>query len=246
MVDKKVVLVTGASRGIGKQIAIELGLAGGIVVGTATTQKGAAAISAYLAENDIAGKGVVLDVCHEDSIKQCLDDIVSSYGAIQVLVNNAGITRDNLLMRMKLSEWQDVYTTNIQSIFLLSKACLRAMMKAKSGRIINISSVVGSTGNPGQANYASSKAAIDGFTKSLAKEVASRGITVNSVAPGFISTDMTDELDDKQREQIIKSIPVSRLGQTQDIAKAVKFLASDDAGYITGQTLHVNGGLYMA
>lgn len=246
MGDKRVVLVTGASRGIGKQIAIELGQAGDIVVGTATTEKGAASISQYLAANNIEGKGLVLDVCSEDSIKQCLDDAVTSFGAIQVLVNNAGITRDNLLMRMKLSEWQDVYTTNIQSIFLLSKACLRAMMKARNGRIINISSIVGATGNPGQANYASAKAAIDGFTKSLAKEVASRGITVNSVAPGFISTDMTDQLDEKQREQIIQSIPIARLGQTEDIAKAVKFLASDDASYITGQTLHVNGGMYMA
>jgi 3-oxoacyl-[acyl-carrier protein] reductase len=244
--DKRVVLVTGASRGIGKQIAIELGQAGDIVVGTATTEKGAASISDYLAANNIEGKGLVLDVCNEDSIKQCLDDAVTSFGAIQVLVNNAGITRDNLLMRMKLSEWQEVYNTNIQSIFLLSKACLRAMMKAKNGRIINISSVVAATGNPGQANYASAKAAIDGFTKSLAKEVASRGITVNSVAPGFISTDMTDELDDKQREQIIQSIPVARFGHTEDIAKAVKFLASDDASYITGQTLHVNGGMHMA
>lgn len=246
MVDKKVVLVTGASRGIGKQTAIELGQAGNIVVGTATTEKGAAAISGYLSANNIEGKGLVLDVCNEDSIKQCLDDTVTSFGAIQILVNNAGITRDNLLIRMKLSEWQDVYNTNIQSIFLLTKACLRAMMKAKSGRIINISSVVASTGNAGQVNYASAKAAIDGFTKSLAKEVASRGITVNSVAPGFISTDMTDELDEKQREEIIKSIPVARLGQTEDIAKAVKYLASDDAGYITGHTLHVNGGMYMA
>lgn len=245
MLDKKVVLVTGASRGIGKQIAIELGQAGGVVVGTATTEKGAASITAYLAANKIAGQGLVLDVCNEESIKQCIADTVSNYGAIEILVNNAGITRDNLLMRMKMSEWQDVYTTNIQSVFLLSKACLRAMMKAKNGRIINISSVVGSTGNPGQANYASTKAAIDGFTKSLAKEVASRGITVNSVAPGFISTDMTDELDENQREQIIKTIPIARLGHAEDVAKAVKFLASDDASYITGQTLHVNGGMYM-
>lgn len=246
MLDKKIVLVTGASRGIGKQIAIELGRAGATVVGTATSDTGAAAISEYFSGEKITGKGLVLDVCNEESIKQCLDEIVSSYGAIEVLVNNAGITRDNLLMRMKMSEWQDVYNTNIQSIFLLSKACLRAMMKAKSGRIINISSVVAATGNPGQTNYASAKAAIDGFTKSLAREVASRGITVNSVAPGFISTDMTDALDDNQREQIIQSIPIARLGQTEDVAKAVKFLASDDASYITGQTLHVNGGMYMA
>ena len=238
--------MTGASRGIGKQIAIELGQHGGTVVGTATTEKGAAAISEYLSVNNIEGKGLVLDVCQEDSINQCLDDVVESYGAIEILVNNAGITRDNILMRMKISEWQDVYNTNIQSVFLLSKACLRAMMKAKHGRIINISSVVGSTGNPGQVNYASTKAAIDGFTKSLAREVGSRGITVNSVAPGFISTDMTDELDEKQREQIINTIPIARFGSTEDIAKAVKFLASDDANYITGQTLHVNGGMFMA
>ena len=245
MLENKIILVTGASRGIGKQIAIELGKLSGVVIGTATTDSGAENITAYLKDNNIKGMGLSLNVCNEDSIQQCLKKIKDEFGDINILVNNAGITRDNLLMRMKLEEWDDVYSTNVRSIYLLSKACLRPMMKAKQGRIINISSVVGSTGNPGQVNYASSKAAIDGFTKSLAREVANRGITVNSIAPGFIATDMTAQLSEEQIEQISATIPLGRLGSVEDIASAVKFLASDEANYITGHTLHVNGGMHM-
>ena len=246
MLENKIILVTGASRGIGKQIAVELGEAGGVVIGTATTDSGASNISAYLKDHNIAGTGLSLNVCDEQSIQSCLKEIADQFGDINILVNNAGITRDNLLMRMKSEDWDDVYSTNVRSIFLLSKACMRAMMKARYGRIINISSVVGSTGNPGQTNYASSKAAIDGFTKSLAREVGNRGITVNSIAPGFIETDMTDQLGEDRIKQITETIPVGRLGSTEDVANAVKFLASDQAGYITGHTLQVNGGMYMS
>lgn len=245
MLDNKVTLVTGASRGIGKGIAIELGKSGARVIGTATSEQGAGKITDYMQEAGIDGKGMVLNVRDSDSIDQCLSQITEEFGSIDILVNNAGITRDTLLMRMKLEQWEEVYETNLRSVFLLSKACLRGMMKSRSGRIINISSVVGTTGNPGQANYATTKAGMAGFTKSLAREVANRGITVNCVAPGFIRTDMTDELTEEQKEQILAGLPMARLGEVEDIAKAVKFLASEDSAYITGQTLHVNGGLHM-
>lgn len=245
MLEDKVVLVTGASRGIGKAIAIELGKKQACVIGTATSSAGADKISEYLAAQGIQGKGMVLDVRNEESVDECMKAIVEEFGVIQILVNNAGITRDTLLMRMKLEQWDEVLQTNLRSIFLTSKACLRGMMKNKYGRIINISSVVGATGNPGQANYSSSKSGMFGFTKSLAREVANRGITVNCVAPGFIQTDMTDELSDEQKTHILTSVPMARLGQAEEIAQAVRFLASEDASYITGHTLHVNGGMHM-
>lgn len=245
MVEKKVTLVTGASRGIGKGIAIELGKNGAIVIGTATSEQGAQKISSYLSEEGITGKGMVLDVRSSESVDACLGEIAEEFGSVEILVNNAGITRDTLLMRMKLDQWEEVYETNLRSVFLLSKACLRAMMKAKSGRIINISSVVGTTGNPGQANYASTKAGMAGFTKSLAREIANRGITVNCVAPGFINTDMTNELTEDQAQEILRSIPMARMGDVGEIAKLVNFLASSDSSYITGQTIHINGGLHM-
>ena len=245
MLENKVTLITGASRGIGQGIAIELGKSGARVIGTATSEQGASNITDYMKAAGIDGKGMVLNVRDSDSIDQCLKQITEEFGNIDILVNNAGITRDTLLMRMKLEQWEEVYETNLRSVFLLSKACLRGMMKSREGRIINISSVVGTTGNPGQANYASTKAGMVGFTKSLAREVANRGVTVNCVAPGFISTDMTDELTEDQKEQILASVPMAKLGDVEDIAKAVKFLASKDSAYITGQTLHVNGGMHM-
>ena len=245
MLENKVTLVTGASRGIGKGIAIELGKSGARVIGTATSENGANNITEYLQQAGIDGKGMVLDVRDSESIDQCIAQITEEFGAIDILVNNAGITRDTLLMRMKIEQWEEVYETNLRSVFLLSKACLRGMMKKRAGRIINISSVVGATGNPGQANYASTKAGMVGFTKSLAREVANRGVTVNCVAPGFIRTDMTEELTDEQKEQILSGVPMAKLGEVEDIAKTVKFLASEDSDYITGQTLHVNGGLHM-
>ncbi|WP_416308420.1 3-oxoacyl-ACP reductase FabG [Neptunicella sp. SCSIO 80796] len=238
----KVALVTGASRGIGKAIAESLAAQGATVIGTATTENGAKAISAYLANS---GSGMALNVTDADSVQQVLDDIKAQYGEIDILVNNAGITRDNLLMRMKDEEWADIIQTNLTSIFKLSKAVLRGMMKKRYGRIINIGSVVGSAGNAGQANYAAAKAGVIGFSKSMAREVASRGITVNVVAPGFIDTDMTQSLTDEQKQAIFKDIPANRLGDPKEIAAAVTFLASDLAGYITGETLHVNGGMYM-
>ncbi|AWW33540.1 3-oxoacyl-ACP reductase [Mannheimia varigena] len=237
----KIALVTGATRGIGKAIAEELVAKGYTVVGTATSEKGAESISAYLGEN---GKGLVLNVADAESIDSVLKQIKETFGDVDVLVNNAGITRDGLLMRMKDNDWFDIIQTNLTSIFRLSKAVLRPMMK-KGGRIISIGSVVGSMGNPGQTNYCAAKAGLVGFSKSLAKEVASRGITVNVVAPGFIATDMTDELNEDQRNAILSQIPAGELGSPQDIAKAVAFLASDDARYINGETIHVNGGLYM-
>lgn len=245
MLDNKVTLVTGASRGIGKAIALELGKNGARVVGTATSENGANSITEYMQQAGIDGKGMLLNVRDSESIEQCTAQITDEYGDIEILVNNAGITRDTLLMRMKLEQWEEVYETNLRSVFLLSKACLRAMMKKREGRIINISSLVGTTGNPGQANYASTKAGMVGFTKSLAREVANRGITVNCVAPGFIQTDMTDELSEEQKAQICASIPAGKMGQSEDIAKAVMFLASANSGYITGHTMHVNGGLHM-
>lgn len=238
----KIALVTGASRGIGRAIAESLMARGARVIGTATSDKGAADISAYLGEN---GKGYNLNVVDQASIDAVLSAIRAEFGEIDILVNNAGITRDNLLMRMKDDEWQDILDTNLTSVFRLSKAVLRAMMKKRCGRIITIGSVVGTMGNAGQANYAAAKAGLIGFSKSLAREVASRGITVNVVAPGFIETDMTRALTDEQRAGILSQVPANRLGDAKEIANAVAFLASDEAGYITGETLHVNGGMYM-
>ncbi len=239
----EIALVTGASRGIGKAIAQTLASQGATVIGTATTDGGADNISAYL--QDSGGKGMCLNVTDADSVAAVIKQITADFGDISILVNNAGITRDNLLMMMKDDQWQDVLETNLTSIFRLSKAVLRKMMKAKRGRIINIGSVVGSTGNPGQTNYAATKAGILGFTKSLAREIGSRNITVNAVAPGFIDTDMTRELSDEQRSALVEQIPLNRLGDPQDIANAVAFLAGPKAAYITGETLHVNGGMYM-
>lgn len=241
----EIVVVTGASRGIGQAIALELGARGATVIGTATSDKGAEAITATLAENNITGTGKVLNVTDADSISDFLKAVQDEYASPTVLVNNAGITRDNLLMRMKDEEWDDVINTNLTSAFRMSRACLRGMMKAKHGRIITISSVVGATGNPGQANYAATKAGVIGFTKSLAREIGSRGITVNAVAPGFIDTDMTRALSDEQRGKLLEQIPLAKLGDVKDIANAVAFLASDEAAYITGETIHVNGGMYM-
>ena len=246
MLDGKVALVTGASRGIGRAIAEKLGASGATVVGTATSESGAEAISAYFAEAGIKGTGKVLDVSNADSIAALLKAVTDEYGAVQLLVNNAGITRDNLLMRMKDDEWDDIINTNLSSVFRLSKACLRGMMKARHGRIISIASVVGATGNPGQCNYAAAKAGIVGFSKSLAREVGSRGITVNVVAPGFIDTDMTKALSEDQRNAMSSTIPLGQLGQPNDIANAVLFLASDMGDYVTGETLHINGGMHMA
>ncbi len=243
--DGQITLVTGASRGIGRAIAELLATAGATVVGTATSDKGAEAISGYLETMGAKGQGMTLDVTDQDSINAVVKAINEQFGAIEILVNNAGITRDNLMMRMKQAEWDDIMNTNLSSVFRLSKACLRGMMKARKGRIISISSVVGATGNPGQANYAAAKAGVVGFSKSLAQEIGSRGITVNVVAPGFIDTDMTRELSEEQRQALLSHIPLGKLGQPQDIANAVLFLASDMASYITGETLHVNGGMYM-
>jgi len=239
---KQIALVTGASRGIGKAIAQRLALDGFFVIGTATTDSGAEAISGYLAE---LGTGMVLNVADAASIDAFMKEVSDNIGTPAVLVNNAGITRDNLLMRMKDDEWDDIINTNLSSVFRMSKAVLRGMMKAKTGRIINISSVVGATGNAGQANYAAAKAGIIGFTKSMAKEVGSRNITVNTVAPGFIDTDMTKELSDDIKNSLLSAIPLGRLGQADEIAHAVSFLASTGAAYITGETLHVNGGMFM-
>ncbi len=239
---KHIALVTGASRGIGKAIAEQLVGDGFFVVGTATSDSGADAISAYLGKN---GKGVMLDVANPDSVDAVIKVVNDEWGTPTILVNNAGITRDNLLMRMKDDEWDDIINTNLTSVFRMSKAVLRGMMKAKTGRIINISSVVGVTGNAGQANYAAAKAGIIGFTKSMAKEVGSRNITINTVAPGFIDTDMTKELSEDIKNGLLNSIPLSRLGSAKEVAHAVAFLASEGASYITGETIHVNGGLFM-
>lgn len=239
---KQIALITGASRGIGRAIAERLADDGFFVIGTATSDAGAESISAYLGEN---GKGMTLDVADAESVATVIKTINDEFGTPTVLVNNAGITRDNLLMRMKDDEWDDIINTNLTSVFRMSKAVLRGMMKVKTGRIINISSVVGSTGNAGQANYAAAKAGMIGFTKSMAKEVGSRNITVNTVAPGFIDTDMTRELNDDVKNALLSSIPLSRLGEAKEIAHAVAFLASSGASYITGETLHVNGGMFM-
>lgn len=238
----KIALVTGASRGIGRAIAEKLVEKGATVIGTATTENGANAISQYLGDK---GKGFALNVTSQESIEEVINAVNSQYGDIDILVNNAGITRDNLLMRMKEEEWQDILNTNLTSVFRLSKALMRSMMKKRYGRIVTIGSVVGSTGNAGQANYSAAKAGLIGFSKSLAREVASRGITVNVVAPGFIETDMTRALNDEQRATFLAQVPVNRFGDPKEIANAVAFLVSDEASYITGETLHVNGGMYM-
>ncbi len=243
--DGKVALVTGASRGIGAAIADHLARLGALVTGTATTEEGAKMIAKRLCGLSPHGRGVVLDVNDPAGAAQVVADMTAAAEAPAILVNNAGITRDQLLMRMKDSDWDEVMDTNLRSVFRLSKACLRGMMKARYGRIINIASVVGSMGNPGQTNYAAAKAGMMGFTRSLAREVGSRGVTVNVVAPGFIDTDMTRALDDEQREALLRDIPMQRLGDATDIAAAVGFLAGPAAAYITGQTLHVNGGMYM-
>lgn len=242
----QVVLVTGASRGIGQAIALALGQTGATVIGTATSDQGAQAISDYLAAAGIKGVGMKLNVTDAAEVDAVIATIEKDFGAIGILVNNAGITRDNLLMRMKDAEWDDIIATNLTSVFRLSRAVLRAMMKARQGRIISIASVVGAMGNAGQTNYSAAKAGIMGFTKSLAREVGSRNITVNCVAPGFIDTDMTRALPEAQRQALIGHIPLGRLGSVEDIAQAVVFLASPAASYISGTTLHVNGGMYMA
>jgi 3-oxoacyl-[acyl-carrier protein] reductase len=242
----QVALVTGASRGIGAAIAQYLGKQGATVIGTATTQNGAEQIGAALQQAGVNGVGMALDVNDAAQVEAVLKQITEQFGDITILVNNAGVTRDTLLMRMKEDDWDAVLSTNLKSVFRLSQAVLRPMMKARYGRIINISSVVGHSGNAGQTNYAAAKAGMTGFTKSLAQEVGSRGITVNCVAPGFIDTDMTRELAEEQRNRLLQQIPLGRLGQVEDIAAAVAFLASPAAGYISGETLHVNGGMYMA
>ena len=244
--DGKVALVTGATRGIGRAIALELGKAGATVIGTATSPTGADTISQALAEAGIKGAGVTLNVTDAAQIDAVLADITQRFGDIGILVNNAGITRDNLLLRMKDEEWDDILNTNLKAVFKLSKAVLRGMMKARAGRMINIGSVVGETGNAGQANYAAAQAGMIGFSKSLAREIGSRNITVNCVAPGFIDTDMTRSLSEEQRKALIGQIPLARLGEAADVAAAVVFLASSGAAYITGATLHVNGGMDMA
>jgi 3-oxoacyl-[acyl-carrier protein] reductase len=242
----EIALVTGASRGIGRAIALALGAQGAKVIGTATGATGVAAIDAMLAGAGLTGRGLVLDVADGAAIDAAVADIEGREGAVTILVNNAGITRDTLLLRMKAEDWDEVIDTNLGSVFRLSKAVLRGMMKARKGRIVNIASVVAMIGNPGQANYCAAKAGIGGFTRSMAREVASRGITVNVVAPGFIDTDMTRALSEDQRGSLAAQIPLGRLGRPEDIAWAVCFLASPEAGWVTGETIHVNGGMYMS
>jgi len=244
--ENEIAFVSGASRGIGKEIALSLGRQGAVVIGTATSESGAENISNYLKDNEIKGQGMVMNVTDQDSITDTVKAITDGFGTPTILINNAGITRDNLVMRMKDAEWDDIMNTNLSSIFKVSKACLRGMMKAKKGRIISIASVVGVTGNAGQANYSAAKAGVIGFSKSLAREVGSRGITVNVVAPGFIDTDMTKALPEAQREALLGQISLGRLGDAAEIAHAVSFLASPGAAYITGETIHVNGGMYMS
>lgn len=241
----KICLVTGATRGIGQAIALKLGASGATVIGTATSQGGADSISQTLKAAGLTGQGYVLNVTDADSVDQLIKDVTENYGPVGVLVNNAGITRDNLMMRMKEEEWDDIMSTNLKSVYRLSKAVLRGMMKARTGRIINITSVVGVSGNAGQANYSAAKAGVIGFSKSLAQEIGSRGITVNAIAPGFINTDMTKALEDEQIAKLTASIPAARLGEPDDIAAGVVFLASDESSYVTGTTMHINGGMYM-
>jgi 3-oxoacyl-[acyl-carrier protein] reductase len=245
MLNDEIAIVTGASRGIGRAIALELARRGAMVVGTATSEAGADAIGQYLAGAGLKGRGLLLDVANQESVDRMLAEVEGKEGSPTILVNNAGITRDTLLLRMKPADWDELMATNLGGVFRMSKACVRGMMKSRRGRIISISSVVGAIGNPGQANYAAAKAGIMGFSRALAREVASRGITVNVVAPGFIDTDMTRALTEEQRAALAAQIPLARLGTPEDIAGAVAFLASAEAGYITGQTLHVNGGMYM-
>ncbi|MGA7982167.1 MAG: 3-oxoacyl-ACP reductase FabG [Chromatiaceae bacterium] len=246
MLDGEIALVTGASRGIGRAVAAALAAAGAAVAGTATTERGAERFQAALRESGHTGVGIVLDVTDQESVRAALERVTKELGAPSILVNNAGITRDNLLMRMKDADWDAVIDTDLSSVYRMSKACLRAMTKARKGRIVNISSVVGASGNAGQTSYAAAKAGIVGFTKALAREVGSRGVTVNCVAPGFIDTDMTRALDEAQREQLLATIPLARLGSPEEVAHVVAFLASPMASYITGETIHVNGGMYMA
>lgn len=245
MLKDQIALVTGASRGIGQAIALALGAQQATVIGTATSETGADSISSVLAQNAISGRGMKLDVADSESVAACVKQVTEEFGSPDILVNNAGITRDTLLMMMKDEQWDEIINTNLSSVFRMSKAVVRPMMKKRSGRIINISSVVGATGNPGQTNYAAAKAGLVGFSKSLAREIGSRGITVNTVAPGFIDTDMTRELADEQREALASQIPLGRLGAPEEVAAAVVFLASPAAAYITGETIHVNGGMYM-
>ncbi|MBN9287463.1 MAG: 3-oxoacyl-ACP reductase [Gammaproteobacteria bacterium 39-13] len=241
----KVALVTGASRGIGQAIAKTLGQMGATVIGSATTEQGAQAISKFLEQHNLKGYGITLDVSQPSAVEQCLKSITDDVGAPLILVNNAGLTRDNLVMRMKDEEWDATLATNLTGVYRLSKACLKGMLKAKWGRIISLSSIVGITGNAGQANYAATKAGVIAFSKSLAKEIATRGITVNVVAPGFIDTDMTREIPQNQREALFNTIPMGYMGHPDDIAASVAFLASEQARYITGETIHVNGGMLM-
>ncbi|MGB0733758.1 MAG: 3-oxoacyl-ACP reductase FabG [Pontibacterium sp.] len=245
-IEGKIALVTGATRGIGKAIALELGRQGAIVVGTATSENGAATISSFLAEADIKGTGLVLNVSESESVDEVIKTVQTEFGTIEILINNAGITRDNIMMRMKEDEWDSVINTNLTSVYRLVKGCLRGMTKARFGRVISVSSVVASMGNAGQANYAAAKSGMEGFTRALAREVGSRNITVNCVAPGFIDTDMTSGLADEHKEKLQSQIPLARLGQPEEIAAAVGFLASAGGAYITGETLHVNGGMYMS
>jgi len=246
MLNGKLVLVTGASRGIGQAIAMTLGEAGATIIGTATSEEGADNISKIFSESDILGKGMKLNVTDNDQITSVLKAVTDEYGVVDVLINNAGITRDNILVRMKEEEWDDIINTNLSSVYRMSKAVLRGMIKKRSGRIISITSVVGAMGNAGQSNYAAAKAGIMGFTKSLAREVGVRGITVNAIAPGFIETDMTDNLPEDQKAVLVAQIPMARLGNIDEIAQAVLFLAGDSGSYITAQTIHVNGGMYAS
>ena len=244
MLAEKMALVTGASRGIGQAIALTLGDAGATVIGTATSEKGAESITKQFVKNKITGQGMILNVTDDNNIAELMKNINEKYGTVDILINNAGITRDNILMRMKQDEWDEIISTNLSSVFKMSKAVLRGMMKKKAGRIVSIASVVGSMGNSGQTNYAAAKAGIMGCTKSLAREVGSRGITVNTVAPGFIQTDMTDALPEDQKEALAAQIPMARLGSVNEIAQTVLFIAGEGGSYITAQTLHVNGGMY--
>jgi 3-oxoacyl-[acyl-carrier protein] reductase len=245
-IEGKIALVTGATRGIGKAIAIELGRQGVVVIGTATSESGAGSISEYLAAADIKGAGMPLDVASDESVAATIKRVNDEYGAVSILVNNAGITKDNLMMRMKAVEWDQVINTNLSSLYRVSKACLRGMSKQRWGRIVSVSAVVASMGNAGQTNYAASKAGMEGFSRALACEIGSRNVTVNCVAPGFIDTDMTKNLADEHKENLQSKIPLNRLGQPEEIAAVVGFLATDAASYVTGETIQVNGGMYMA
>lgn len=245
-IEGKIALVTGATRGIGKAIAEELGRQGAVVIGTATSENGAAAISEYLGSANVKGTGVMLNVASDESVTQVIKQITEEYGVVDILINNAGITKDNLMMRMKADEWDSVINTNLSSLYRVSKACIRGMSKKRWGRIVSVSSVVASMGNAGQTNYAASKAGMEGFSRALACEIGSRNVTVNCVAPGFIDTDMTKGLADEHKEVLQSKIPMNRLGQPQEIAGVVGFLVSDAASYVTGETIQVNGGMYMA